>query len=225
MSIPPLRVATFNIHHGAGRDGKADIGRAAEVIRGLAVDLIALQELDVGLRRSRNVDQPAELADLLGMHVYFAPALHLDGGEYGIALVSRDEFRGAVERLPRVKDEEPRVAIVAGWRQIGIVTTHLSRSAESRGIQTAKLADLIGKLGTPAIILGDLNQTAKALGPLTGAGLTPVKAPKGPLQVLPRRQIDHILITKDMTVTKAWTVPTSVSDHVPLVAEIVAPDA
>ncbi|MEA2453310.1 MAG: hypothetical protein QOG04_2020 [Actinomycetota bacterium] len=221
MTDTPIRVATFNIRHAQGKSGAADIQATADVIKSLEADLIAIQELDVGLRRSKRMDQPAELADRLGMHVYFAPAMSMDQGEYGIALAASDEFRATVEQLPRANDEEPRVAIIAGWRGIGIVTTHLSRSAAARNQQTDKLADLVGKLGTPAIVLGDLNQPIKSLGALTGAGLTPAKAPMRAAKVLRRDfQIDHILVTKDLEVRKAWTIPTSASDHNPLIADI-----
>lgn len=180
----------------------------------------------MNLARSGNVDQPTELADLLGMKVIFAPAIELEQGGYGIALLSRDDLPAVVEPLPRLDAEEPRVAIVSTWRKIGVVTTHLSRDPGARRAQTNVLASLTRKLGIPAIVLGDLNQPADALGPLTSAGLMPVRPRRSLLQLLRRgHQIDHILVTNDVVVTKAWTVPTSVSDHDPLVAEIVLPDA
>jgi endonuclease/exonuclease/phosphatase family metal-dependent hydrolase len=160
------------------------------------------------------------------MHVYFLPTIGSDGGEYGIALAAREEFRAAAERLPRVGDEEPRGAIVAAWRKIGIVTTHLARDAAARREQTAKLVDLAGKLGTPALVLGDMNQPSKDLAPLTDAGFVPVSAPKGRVGLLRRNhQIDHIMVSADVTVMKVWTVPTTVSDHSPLIAEVRVPGA
>ena len=217
-----MRIATFNIRHGEARDRKVDLGRTAEVIRALEVDLIALQELDVGFRRSGGVDQPAELADLLGMHVYFFPTLRRDGGEYGLALAARDEFPGVAEPLSRLGDEEPRAAIVAAWNKIGIVTTHLSRNGSTRKVQTGQIAEIAAKLGTPSIVLGDLNQPAKDLKPLLANGFTPVK-PKAPLRSMlrPARQIDHILVSDGLKVTAARVEPTTVSDHFPLVADVV----
>src|SRR5215213_2148229 len=43
---PTITVLTYNIHHGAGGDGKVDIGRIAEVINRVKPDLVALQEVD-----------------------------------------------------------------------------------------------------------------------------------------------------------------------------------
>lgn len=221
MTQRSLKVATFNICHAKGRDGVVDLRRTAEVIRGLGADLVALQELDVRVRRSKNVDQPAELAELLNMHVHFAPTLALDDGEYGIALASPGPFKATVEMLPRVSDEEPRAAIIASWHKLAVVTTHLSRSAEARSAQTQHLADLAQRLGDPLILLGDLNQPLKDLGPLTDKGFSAVKPAKRLLETLrPRRQIDHVLVSASIGVIDARVVPSVASDHFPLVAEI-----
>ena len=221
-----LRVATFNIHHAEGKDGVVDLKRTADLIAGLEVDLIALQELDVHARRSKNVDQPAELADLLNMHVYFAPTLSLDHGQYGIALAGRKPFKATVQMLPRLVDEEPRAAIIASWKGLAVVTTHLSRSAAARKPQTEALGSLVTELGPPALVLGDLNQRARDLGPLRSAGLTAVKAASGLRGRLPGGfQIDHILHTPDVIVSGARAVPTNVSDHHALLAEIAIVDA
>ncbi|MFP5299324.1 MAG: endonuclease/exonuclease/phosphatase family protein, partial [Actinomycetota bacterium] len=68
-----MRVATFNIHHGVGADGRCDLTRIARVIGALEADVVALQELDVGWERSGRVDQPAALAEMLGFEVSFHP--------------------------------------------------------------------------------------------------------------------------------------------------------
>jgi endonuclease/exonuclease/phosphatase family metal-dependent hydrolase len=47
-----LRVLCYNIHYGQGMDGVYDIPRLAEVIKAAKPDLVALQEVDVGVRRS-----------------------------------------------------------------------------------------------------------------------------------------------------------------------------
>lgn len=221
--MPPrsLKVATFNIHHAEGRDGVVDLHRTADLITRLDVDLIGLQELDERAHRSGEIDQPNELAELLGMQVHFAPTLPLDHGRYGIALAGRVPFRATVQDLPRLADEEPRVVIVASCEGIAVVTTHLSRSAAARRSQTEALAGLVRRLGAPALVIGDLNQKVRDLGPLTSAGLTAVKGSSGLRgKLVGGFQIDHILHTQDITVKGARTVTTDVSDHHALVAEI-----
>ena len=77
-----LRVATANCLHGLdvrhGAPGPADeaaLDALAGTLAGLEADVIALQEVDRHLARSDHVDQVAWLADRLGMHGVFAPAL------------------------------------------------------------------------------------------------------------------------------------------------------
>src|SRR5690242_10620478 len=74
-----LRVLTYNIHHGEGVDRQFDLSRIADVIRSASPDLVALQEVDRNTHRTGNVDQPAELARLMGMHVAFEPNIKFEG--------------------------------------------------------------------------------------------------------------------------------------------------
>ncbi|WP_420865642.1 endonuclease/exonuclease/phosphatase family protein, partial [Streptomyces prasinopilosus] len=82
----PLRVATYNIHAGAGEDGVFDLDRTARALRDLNADVIGLQEVDVHWGgRSDFVDEARALAGTLDMRVFFAPIYDLDpvagGGE------------------------------------------------------------------------------------------------------------------------------------------------
>ena len=84
-----VRVLTYNIHHGEGRDGELDLPRLGRVITSVQPDLVALQEVDVGTSRVGGVDQLAELARLTGMHAQFGKAMDYMGGGYGVAVLSR----------------------------------------------------------------------------------------------------------------------------------------
>src|SRR6478609_2091418 len=77
-----LRVLTYNLHHGEGTDGKLDLKRIAEVIKATQPDVVALQEVDRNVKRTNQVDQPAEYAKLTAMNAGFARAIDLQGGEY-----------------------------------------------------------------------------------------------------------------------------------------------
>src|SRR5690348_4890030 len=83
-----ITVLTYNIHHGAGTDGKYDLSRVADVIKKSGADLVALQEVDKGTKRTKD-DQPAELEKLTGLHAVFGNAMNYDGGEYGDLILSR----------------------------------------------------------------------------------------------------------------------------------------
>jgi len=58
---PPstFRAMTYNIHHGEGVDGRLDIERIAALIRDERADLVALQEVDRGVERTKRRDLPS----------------------------------------------------------------------------------------------------------------------------------------------------------------------
>lgn len=86
---PRVRVVTYNIHHGADADDHVDVARLAGAIAELRADVVCLQEVDKGVRRSGGQDLPAELARRLGMFVVFGKNIDYQGGDYGNAILSR----------------------------------------------------------------------------------------------------------------------------------------
>lgn len=211
---PPgeLVVATFNIHHGEGRDGVVDLGRTADTISSLGADLVALQELDREVSRSGRVDQALELASLTGMEVRFFPALMVERGEYGLALAAKGDFQASVEPLPRLA-EERRIAIVARYRGVSIIATHLATGGRARQLQTEFVATLAGRLDPPVVILGDLNQPIAGLGPLVSAGFTTHPPPDSWRARLSFRRVDHIFVGPGLRIRNLRAVATDASDH------------
>lgn len=61
-----MKIVSYNIQYGLGRDGIYDLERIAREIRG--ADIIALQEVDRFWQRSGTVDTPEILGDLLPDH-------------------------------------------------------------------------------------------------------------------------------------------------------------
>ena len=84
-----LRVMSYNIHVGVGMDKKLDLARIAEVIKQSRADIVGLQEVDRGVERTGRVDEIRELARLTGMDYAFAHNLDFQGGQYGVAVLSR----------------------------------------------------------------------------------------------------------------------------------------
>jgi len=85
----PVRLVTWNIHHGEGLDGTVDIDHIAAELLAQKPDVVCLQEVDVGVTRSRQLDIPQELAQRLGMHAAFGKNIDYQGGDYGNAILSR----------------------------------------------------------------------------------------------------------------------------------------
>jgi endonuclease/exonuclease/phosphatase family metal-dependent hydrolase len=72
---------TYNIHVGVGMDKKLDLQRIADVINRERPDLVGLQEVDRGVKRTEGKDEIAELAALTRMEYAFAPNLDYPGRE------------------------------------------------------------------------------------------------------------------------------------------------
>ena len=169
----PVRLLTFNVHHGVGRDGRHDLPRLARLLAATEADVICLQEVDRHYGdRSEHVDQALLLSRALDIELAWGPAIDReDGGggrrQYGNALLSRLPVLGS-EVHPLPGDGEPRCALrsqvgLAGGGSLWVTTTHLSAgSAADRAAQAAALAELHdGAIGT-GVLVGDLNADAGA---------------------------------------------------------------
>ena len=162
-SSAPLTVVTYNIRHGAGIDDRIDLPRTAAVLRALGPDVVGLQEVDHRVRRSGNVAQADSLGALLGMRAAFGAFMPYQGGEYGLAILSRHPIvRSTSVRLP--DGNEPRVALVADIAlpdgdTIVVVNVHFDwvENDTLRVAQARALTGVLDTLSRPWIILGDFN--------------------------------------------------------------------
>ncbi len=190
-----LRVATYNIHAGAGEDGVFDLNRQVEAIRSLRADVIGLQEVDVAWgARSQWRDLAAELAKALHMHVFIGPIYDLDpateGGprrRYGNAILSRHPIVSAenheitrlstqtADPVPAPAPGFPEAVVQVRGTKVHVYATHLDYRPDP-SIRAAQIADMKAIMAEdsrkdrPAnqILLGDFNAvpTAPELAPL-----------------------------------------------------------
>jgi endonuclease/exonuclease/phosphatase family metal-dependent hydrolase len=215
-----LRLATFNVQHGQGRDGEVDIGLLGRSCAALDADVLALQEVDVNLRRSHDADTAAEVAAACGMAFVFGEAIAIRGGQYGNALL----VRGTIDEVEvlALPDAEPRSAIVArvhvdGGPDLTVGVTHLGL----RGAGEAQLPVVLDALRArpgPRVLLGDLNLDPEVVERLAGELVRVPSGPTWPAKA-PRRTIDHVLLD-GLTATTAVVPTMPVSDHRPLVVEV-----
>lgn len=167
-TFEPLRVLSYNTHHGQGIDGVVDLQRIAEVIMQAGADLVALQEVDERTRRTGGIDQAGELARLTGMYHAFAPFMDFQGGRYGLAVLSRfpmEEMR-VIDLPPGAHEPRTALAITVappGHGRLTFVSLHLdwlepdtNRFAQARALVDALSAD------SPVILAGDFNDTPES---------------------------------------------------------------
>lgn len=108
---PTLKVMTYNIAAGAN-NFKVDLKKTAEAIKAVNPDIIGVQEVDRLTNRSGKVDQAQVLANLTGYNLVFGKTIDFDGGEYGIAILSKHPILNHYQiELP--SSDEQRIALIA----------------------------------------------------------------------------------------------------------------
>lgn len=241
----PLRVATYNIHAGAGEDGVLDLDRTARAIGALHADVIGLQEVDVRWgERSAYTDEARELARRLRMRVFFAPIYDLpaDPGHtarrrFGVAVLSRlplvsaenhDITRLSTQTPDPVPEPAPgfaEVAVRVRGVLVHVYTTHLDYRADP-SVRRAQVDDTLAVLAAdagPKVLVGDFNaepgapELARLWGPLADA------APQGGRTYpagAPDRRIDVVAVSPEVAVAGVREAVTTASDHRPVVADL-----
>jgi endonuclease/exonuclease/phosphatase family metal-dependent hydrolase len=152
-----------------------ELERSARIINALNPDLVALQEIDNGTARTGGVDQAARLGELTGMNHAFGKFMDYQGGEYGMALLSKFPIEevcnhslptpGVSPESREYEETEPRSALAATVRvgaaaqEIIFVSIHLYRTAEQKLAQAQKLVEMYANETRPVILAGDFNST------------------------------------------------------------------
>ena len=227
-----LNVMSYNIHVGIGMDKRLDLARIADVIRRHRIDIVGLQEVDRGVERTGRVDEMRELARLTGMDYAFAHNLDYQGGQYGVAVLSRFpilaiDHRRYANRRERERRGFIRVEVEVEGRRLNFVTTHLDyQFLDGRVFETEQLVKALEDVRGPLIVTGDFNEEpgvgayemmlragfADGWTQETAAGLT-YPADK------PSKRIDYVFHRNlgDDAQTSATVPDTLASDHRPLV--------
>jgi endonuclease/exonuclease/phosphatase family metal-dependent hydrolase len=243
-----VRVLVYNIHAGKDAAGVDNLQGVVALIREARADLVLLQEVDQGTRRSGVVDQPAVLAARSGFHVAFGSALDYDGGKYGVATLSRWPIAfDTLHRLPVDPPQERaggsreprgllRSDITSPYGTIVVFNTHIDASREDtwRQQEARVIVSTIAaaRRSHPLVLLGgDLNSTPETAvqAIIREPGLRDAFAECGrgtgltyPADSAVKR-IDYLYLTGAMRCSRADVPATRVSDHRPLVVHVLIP--
>ena len=228
-----LRVVSYNIKHGRGNDDRVDLERTARVLRAQQPDIVALQEVDERVQRSGFVTQADSLGRLLGMHAAFGSFFDYQGGQYGMAILSRHPI-ASVNPIRLPDGNEPRIALMVkiampAGDTIAVVDVHFDwvTNDSFRFAQASKLAAVLDTTRLPYILLGDFNDEpgSRTLGLFTSRA-TEARKPRNahftfPSSPAPVQEIDFIFASP----AAAWTArevrvidERLASDHRPVLA-------
>ena len=239
-----IRIMTYNIHSCVGMDGKISPERIARVIAQHGPDIVALQELDVGKSRTNGVNQARLIARCLQMEFHFHPAIRMEDGLYGNAILTHFPMRlvkaGKLPGLPNKSHLEPRgalwAAIEANGTEIQFITTHLGLWPSERRVQVEALlgADWIAHpdCREPVILCGDFNAlpSSPVCRRLRGRlhdvqiKLNNHRPKKTWFGRRPSARIDHVFVGSTIDVVDIEVPNTELarvaSDHLPLIVEV-----
>jgi endonuclease/exonuclease/phosphatase family metal-dependent hydrolase len=228
-----------------GMDRQRSESRIAEVIAEMSLDIIGLQEIDRGRRRSAGADQTKMIAEQLGWHSHFHPAMRQDNEHYGNAILSRYPLNlGRTIELPgrppffcRENRAAFELSVETNLGNIHIVNTHLGLGWRERVVQAQLLTSAEWRAAiagdTPFILVGDLNslrgsrpyrtlnrhlRDVRELIPMTGLVATfPTR--------FPLLSVDHIFVNRAIQplslIVHRSSLARIASDHFPLMAEVV----
>ncbi len=239
MPADTIKVLSYNIHHAnpPSRKDFIDLDAIAKVIKQQQPDFVALQEVDVHTGRSgAGVHEAEALAAATGMHAFFAKAIPYDGGEYGIAVLSREPItEGHAYALPSTPGprSEPRalctVTVKRKGRKIMMASTHLDvmKADTNRLLQVRAITGILSKAGMPVILAGDFN--AKPGSPaiqLLDSAFTrtcdncpftiPVEHPNRTIDLVAFRPAGAFQVLDHQAIPERYA-----SDHLPVIATLV----
>jgi len=155
-----VRLASYNVHRGIGRDRRCDPQRILGVLREIDADVYALQEVEA---HDNGGDMLEWLGRSLGYHAIAGTTLARHDGHYGNGVLSRCPAH-AIDLVDLSwRRREPRGAIAADiecdGHKLRVVATHLGLRPAERREQVERLLRLFSwKDEDRAVLMGDLNE-------------------------------------------------------------------
>jgi endonuclease/exonuclease/phosphatase family metal-dependent hydrolase len=241
-----LKVATLNIAHGRGEAlnqmliGRErieqNLERAAGLLAGQGVDVVALQELDVDSRWAGSFDHAARLMSAAALDCA-ALGLHAQTWLYrfGTGLLSRVQLTD-----PKVTSFEPTpptttkglVSATVQWLRHGqaspvrVVSVHLDFSRGSaRRRQLTRIIEAVKSSPVPFVIMGDFNEawdteTSVVRSLVEEAGMKAYAPDSDGLATYGSSRLDWILVSPELEFSSYRVLAEAVSDHRLVVADL-----
>ena len=229
-----LRVMTYNI-----RAADYGLNRIIATIQKSEADIIALQEVDKLVRRTGRIDQPKIIARSLGMYYTFRKHFSYQGGEFGLALLSRYK----IDRVERVRVRRSNLVLLKARvhtpeRPVSVLVVHfhptnpldeatIRKENDAARFREAKHAlEIATTYNTPFLIMGDFNANSSSPAYDLFAEKFQDCCRIGGLWYktwpakFPVTRIDYVWVSRHFKVLGCRTLKSSASDHLPVVAEI-----
>jgi len=244
-TIESVRLLIYNIRYATGtgpafhfpvpgagylRSNRRVLTQITDFIQGQDPDVVGLIEVDTGSVRSGMVNQADFIARSIGHYSTYECKYGVSSVNHRVPIVRKQA--NAFLAAPRVRGERfhyfdtgiKRLIIELELDDIAIFLVHLSLKYRHRQYQLRYLYDLVRKTSKPVIVAGDFN-TYWGEHELylfrQAAGLTSANArglPSYPSSN-PRKELDFILHSAQISVDRFEMPAVRFSDHLPLVCD------
>ena len=159
-----VTMMSFNVRMGCGLNDpfklpEGSLGhlpQCAEVIRAVNPDWVAVQEIDRCTLRAGHVDQTAELAKLSGMHGTFVKKTPEKGGDYGLAILSKEKPL-AVSKILMPGKAHTRCVEILEFRDYFVACSHFPLTDPLCEIAADIVRLNLADRDKPVFFAGDLN--------------------------------------------------------------------
>jgi len=240
-----MRFLLYNIRYGTGigrqfhlplpfmglfKRTDRNLSKIINFIESLNPDIVGLVEVDIGSFRTSRENQARTLADRIAHSPVFQskygsgsvadllPILNKQGN----ALMTNQAIQS--RQFHYLNNGVKRLVIEIELDEVNIFLVHLSLRFRKRQDQLNDLYGLISKTRKPVIVAGDFNvfrgarelSLFKAASGLVSAN--PEGLPSHPSRA-PKRQLDYILHSPEIHVSRFFVPQVTYSDHVPLVCD------
>ena len=217
-----LRIVTYNIQQGYSASGQRNYQGQLELIRSLQPDIVGLEESDTARFSGGNADVARTIAQGLGMYSYYGPRTVT--GTFGIALLSRyPMIDPRTIFMYSLGEQTAAIAaqVLVNGKQYSILVTHLGNGGPI--IQQQEVLAYL-KDQSNVIAMGDFNfEPTTPQYELTTQSLQDAWVQVGsplPDSLNPGNLIDHIFISRGISVKSVSYINSPASDHPAMVMEI-----
>lgn len=230
-TVPPLRVATYNVHACVGADGRQDPDRVATVIDELNADIVALQEFTYPASVALETRSPVVLATFDRYECALGPTRRNVTICFGNAIFTRHRIVELHRIDLSMHRREPRGALAAtidvGGTLVHILAAHLGLRVSERRFQVGQILRYLESVrGTLSVVLGDFNDwlPGRSVVHVLDRKLGRPARPKSFPVYWPLVALDRIWVHPAQALRRVFTHATPAariaSDHLPVVADI-----
>lgn len=249
INQPELSVMCYNIKVGVGGGKKRlfaeeGLDKVAEIVEKYNPDILLVQEIEMGAKRSQFLDEPQFLKTKLGFESYaFAPAIQSGTWSYGVAiflkngkvlsekkhLLFKPDYSKTHPDYPGYYSEQRTLLEVAAkiqGKNISLFSTHLGLTSDQRKKQVETILGVIKEKKGLVILGGDFNaepdtpERTLLKTKLTDSffQLSPANQLSFPAGLSPEKAIDTIYVSEGIEVLESFVIrdETLASDHNPI---------